>query len=153
MNPKALAMNMSSINRPDVLRLEFPSMNGVGEVRAIASVYGALATGGSALGVRRATLDELETVVTPSFDAIFRLESAFTMGFMKPFPILPFGSTPRAYGHTGLGGSFGFADPDLGLGSADAMNRGGYSLPTDPREVALRDAVNTSTLQCSGAGT
>ena len=68
MNPKALAMNMSSINRPDVLRLEFPSMNGVGEVRAIAKVYGTLATGGSALGLSRATLDELETVVTPSFD-------------------------------------------------------------------------------------
>jgi len=143
-NPKAVATNMSSINRPDVLRLEFPSMNGVGEVRAIATVYGELATGGSALGLTRATLDELETVVTPSFDEIFRLDSAFTMGFMKPFPILPFGSTPKAYGHTGLGGSFGFADPDTGLGYAYAMNRGGYSLPTDPREIALRDAVYKS---------
>ena len=93
MNPKALAMNMASINRPDVLRLEFPSMNGVGEARAIAKVYGALATGGSELGIGRATLDELEAVVSPSFDQIFRLDSAFTMGFMKPFPILPFGST------------------------------------------------------------
>ena len=120
-------------------------MNGVGEVRAIAKVYGALATGGSELGLVRATLDELETVVTPSFDEIFRLDSAFTMGFMKPFPILPFGSTPRSYGHTGLGGSFGFADPDIGLGYAYAMNRGGYSLPTDPRELALRDAVYRST--------
>jgi CubicO group peptidase (beta-lactamase class C family) len=144
-NPKALAMNMSSINRPDVLRLEFPSMNGVGEVRAIAKVYSALATGASELGLGRATLDELETVVTPSFDHIFRLDSAFAMGFMKPFPILPFGSTARSYGHTGLGGSFGFADPDLGLGYAYAMNRGGYSLPTDPRELALRDALYKST--------
>jgi len=144
-NPKALAMNMSSINRPEVLRLELPSMNGVGEVRAIAKVYGALATGGSELGLVRATLDELERVVIPSFDEIFRLESAFAMGFMKPFPILPFGSTARSYGHTGLGGSFGFADPDTGLGYAYAMNRGGYSLPTDPREIALRDAVSRST--------
>jgi CubicO group peptidase (beta-lactamase class C family) len=144
-NPKALAMNMSSINRPDVLSLDFPSMNGVGEVRAIAKVYGELATGGSSLRLGRATIDELETVVTPSFDQIFRLDSAFTMGFMKPFPILPFGSTPKAYGHTGLGGSFGFADPDVGLGYAYAMNRGGYSLPTDPREIALRDAVYRST--------
>jgi CubicO group peptidase (beta-lactamase class C family) len=143
-NPKALAMNMSSINRPDVLRLEFPSMNGVGEVRAIAKVYSDLATGGSELGLARTTLDELESVVPPRFDEIFRLDSAFTMGFMKPFPILPFGSTARSYGHTGLGGSFGFADPDIGLGYAYAMNRGGYSLPTDPREIALRDAVYRS---------
>ncbi len=64
------------------------------------------------------------------------------MGFMKPFPILPFGTGPRAYGHTGLGGSFGFADPDGGLGYADAMNHGGYSLPADPREIAVRDAFH-----------
>lgn len=145
MNPKALAMNMSSINRPEVLRLEFPSMNGVGEVRAIAKVYNELATGGAKLGLARATLDELETVVSPRFDEIFRLDSAFTMGFMKPFPILPFGATARSFGHTGLGGSFGFADPDIGLGYAYAMNRGGYSLPTDPREIALRHAVYRST--------
>ena len=66
MNPKALATNMSSINRPDVLRLEFPSMNGVGEARAIAKVYGTLATGGSELGLVRATVDELEAVVAPA---------------------------------------------------------------------------------------
>ena len=63
------------------------------------------------------------------------------MGFMKPFPILPFGSSGRSYGHTGMGGSFGFADPAAKLGYAYAMNRGGFSLPTDPREVALRTAV------------
>lgn len=146
MNPRELAMNMACINQPHVLRLEFPSMNGVGEVRAIARVYGSLATGGAELGLARATLDELEAEVPAGPDLIFRLDSAFTMGFMKPFPILPFGTSGRAYGHTGLGGSFGFADPDTGLGYAYAMNRGGYSLPTDPRELALRQAVD----ECAG---
>ena len=140
-NPKELAMNMSSINRPDVLRLEFPSMNGVGEARAIAKVYGSMADGGAELGLTRATLDEVEAECPAGFDVIFRLRSAFAMGFMKPFPILPFGSSGRSYGHTGMGGSFGFADPAAKLGYAYAMNRGGYSLPTDPREIALRTAV------------
>ncbi len=144
MNPRELAMNMSSINRPEVLRLEFPSMNGVGDARSIARIYGALATGGLELGLTRATLDELEADVPAAFDVIFRLDSAFAMGFMKPFPILPFGSSARSYGHTGLGGSFGFADPDAKIGYAYAMNRGGYSLPTDPREIALRNAVYQS---------
>ena len=45
---------------------------------------------------------------------------------MKPFPILPFGSSPRAYGHTGSGGSFAFADPETGIGYAYVMNRNGY---------------------------
>lgn len=144
MNPKELAMNMSSINRPDVLRLEFPSMNGVGDARSIARIYGSLAAGGLELGLTRATLDELEADVPAGFDVIFRLDSAFAMGFMKPFPILSFGSSGRSYGHTGLGGSFGFADPDAKIGYAYAMNRGGYSLPTDPRETALRNAVYES---------
>jgi CubicO group peptidase (beta-lactamase class C family) len=143
-NPRLLATKMATINRRDVLALEFPSMNGVGEVRAIAKVYGALATGGSALGLRQATVDELEAEAPVGFDRVFRLDSAFTMGFMKPFPILPFGTSSRSYGHTGMGGSFGFADPDRGIGYAYAMNRGGHSLPTDPREFALRNALYES---------
>ena len=35
-------------------------MNGVGEARAIAKVYGCLATGGGALGLRTSTIAELE---------------------------------------------------------------------------------------------
>ena len=140
-NPKVLAMNMATINRRDLLRVEFPSMNGIGEVRAIAKVYGTLATGGSALGLHKATVDELEAEAPVGFDEVFRLDSAFAMGFMKPFPILPFGTSARAYGHSGMGGSFGFADPESGIGYAYAMNRGGYSLPTDPRELAVRSAM------------
>jgi CubicO group peptidase (beta-lactamase class C family) len=140
-NPRLLAMNASNINRRDILRAEFPSMNGVGEVRAIAKVYGELTIGGAGLGLRQETIDELERDVPASFDVVFRLDSAFTMGFMKPFPLLRFGASPRAYGHSGLGGSFAFSDPDAGVGYAYAMNRAGYSLPTDPREVVLREAV------------
>jgi CubicO group peptidase (beta-lactamase class C family) len=107
-------------------------------------VYGALACGGEALGVGRATLDEIERTVEPKFDRIFGLESAFSFGFMKPFPILRFGSSGRAFGHTGSGGSFGYADPDARLGYAYVMNRAGYALPTDPRELAVRAAVDAA---------
>ncbi|MEM7285077.1 MAG: serine hydrolase [Actinomycetota bacterium] len=46
-------------------------------------------------------------------------------------------------GHTGSGGSFAFADPETGTGYAYVMNRAGYSLPADPRELALRRALET----------
>ena len=143
-NPKVLAMKPANVNRRDVLRLEFPSMNGVGDARAIAKAYGAAGMGGARLGLSRDTIGELERPTQPIFDEVFRLESAFAFGLMKPFPLLAFGSTPRAYGHTGLGGSFGYADPDAAMGYAFVTNRAGHSLPTDRRETAVRDALYRS---------
>jgi CubicO group peptidase (beta-lactamase class C family) len=110
-------------------------------VRSIAKAYGCFATGGHALGIAPTTLTELERAVPESRDRILKVDTAFSMGFMKPFTMLPFGSSTRAFGHTGLGGSFGFADPDLGLGYAYGLNRGGVGVPTDPREAALREAL------------
>jgi CubicO group peptidase (beta-lactamase class C family) len=146
-NPKILA-RASDINRRDLLRLELPSVNGVGHARAIATAYGAFATGAPQLGLDRRTRDLLEAPPRPpahgSRDRILCVDTAYGFGFMKPFPILPFGSSMRAYGHTGTGGSFGFADPDRGLGYAYVMNRAGFSVPTDRRELALRTALATS---------
>ena len=60
----------------------------------------------------------------------------------KKAPALEFGSSSRAFGHPGAGGSFAFADPDTATGYAYVMNRAGYSLPTDPREESLREALD-----------
>jgi len=139
-NPRALT-KLPDINKREILELELPSVNGTGTARAVASVYGDLAIGAPRLGIGRSTLDWFEQTVEPSMDRVFGLESAFVGGFMKPFPMLPFGTSSRVYGHTGSGGSFGYADPDAGLGYCYAMNRAGYSLPTDDRELALRNAV------------
>jgi CubicO group peptidase (beta-lactamase class C family) len=146
-NPKALT-RVTDINRRDLLRLELPSVNGTGTARGLAAVYASAATGGAALGLDRRTVDELEgPAVAPSGgsrDLVLRVDTAYRFGLMKPFPMLPFGSSPRAYGHTGLGGSFAYADPDRGLGYAYVLNRTGYAVPTDPREVAVRRAVEES---------
>ncbi len=139
-NPKAIT-KLPDINSRRLLELELPSVNGTGTARALATIYGDLATGGARLGITPATIRELERPKTPAHDQILGIESAFRFGFMKPFPILPFGTSARAYGHSGSGGSFAYADPDSGTGYAYVMNRNGYSLPTDPREIALRNAL------------
>jgi CubicO group peptidase (beta-lactamase class C family) len=69
------------------------------------------------------------------------VDAVFSLGFFKPFPKFRFGSSEKAFGHNGMGGSFGFADPDSGIGFAYAMNRCGFHPWSDPRELALRQAV------------
>ena len=140
-NPKALRA-IADVNNRELLRLELPSVTGTGEVRAVARVYGSLATGGHELALRSTTLNEIEQDVKPTRDLVIRIDTSFTMGFMKRF--VPFGSGPRAFGHTGAGGSFGFADPDTGVGYAYAMNRAGWAVPFDPRDIALREALSRS---------
>jgi len=53
-----------------------------------------------------------------AFLLLFAGASAVSLGFMKPFPKFVFGSSEKAFGTPGLGGSFGFADPDTGIGFA-----------------------------------
>ncbi len=73
---------------------------------------------------------------------MLRLPTQYSLGYVKPFPAFRFGSASgTAFGTMGLGGSFGFADPDAGIGFAYASNRLGFHLWDDPREVALREAL------------
>lgn len=65
----------------------------------------------------------------------------YSLGFCKPVPMVQFGSSDKAFGTPGFGGSFGFADPDTGVGFSYVMNRLGFHLASDPRELALRQAV------------
>jgi CubicO group peptidase (beta-lactamase class C family) len=149
-NPRVLGL-INNYNRRELLRLEIPAANGTGRVRDIASAYGELATGGRRLGITSVTLDALaNSAVPPSgglMDVVLRLESIFSLGYVKPFPSFRFGSSAGlAYGTPGAGGSFAFADPDTGVGFAYAMNRSGFHLWDDPREVRLRSALYESVL-------
>jgi CubicO group peptidase (beta-lactamase class C family) len=72
---------------------------------------------------------------------VLNVTTNFALGFAKPLPQFSFGSTDKAFGTPGFGGSFGFADPDTGIGFAYVMNRLGFHLYSDPRELALRNAL------------
>jgi CubicO group peptidase (beta-lactamase class C family) len=71
---------------------------------------------------------------------VVHVDSAFSLGFLKPAPICVFGSSDNAFGTPGFGGSFGFADPDTGIGYAYVMNKLGFHV-VDPRELALGQAL------------
>ena len=125
------------------LEVEVPAGNGVGTARSIARAYSAFADGGAELGITPATFARLTEPpeVARSRDEVLGVPSSFSLGFLRPGPELSFGSSPRAFGAPGAGGSFAFADPDARLGYAYVMNKLDFYLSDDPREKALRDAV------------
>jgi len=125
------------------LEVEVPAGNGVGTARAMARAYSAFAEGGTELGITPETFARVTAppeVARPR-DEVLGVPSYFSLGFLRPGPNVSFGSSPRALGAPGAGGSFAFADPDARLGYAYVMNKLDFYLEDDPREKALRDAV------------
>jgi CubicO group peptidase (beta-lactamase class C family) len=134
------------------LEVEIPAGNGVGTARAIARAYSAFAEGAGELGITQATLANLTAThqVQRARDEVMGVPSWISLGFLKPGPELGFGTSQRAFGTPGAGGSFGFADPDTRLSFAYVMNNMEYQMFDDPREKALRDAVHRSIRRLSG---
>jgi len=148
LRPRSLlrrSMIFSDLNMNDrsTLEVELPAGNGVGTARAIARAYSAFAEGGAEIGITPETFARVTAppeVARPR-DEVVGLPSYFSLGFMRPGPDVEFGSSPRAFGAPGAGGSFAFADPDAHLGFAYVMNKMDFYLSNDPREKPLRDAV------------
>ena len=124
--------------------LEIPAGGGVGTARAIAHAYSAFANGGKELGLRPETIKELTAAAAPAthgfYDECIKAEVQFSLGFMKPNSGFPFGSV-SAFGHPGAGGSLGFAAPEAQIGYAYVPNRKSTTMGGDPRDVALRRAL------------
>jgi CubicO group peptidase (beta-lactamase class C family) len=95
------------------------------------------------LGITPETFDRVTAPppVARRNDEVLGVTSYFSLGFLRPGPDPFFGSSPRAFGAPGAGGSFAFADPDAHLGFAYVMNRMDFYLVNDPREKVIRDAV------------
>ena len=135
--------------------LEVPSGGVVGTARAIAHVYSVFATGGRELGLRRETLDLLAAPATPPargfYDECMKADGIqFSLGFMKPSTVWPFGSA-SSFGSPGSGGSLGFADPTAGVGYAYVTSQMGTQLTGDPRDAALRKALYSAIPGSPGA--
>jgi CubicO group peptidase (beta-lactamase class C family) len=135
----------ADLDKPAYRAVEIPAGGGIGQVRSIARAYADLAAGGPELGLSERTLEELTAPPRPPSgnprDLVLWVPAAYSLGFVRPTGDFLFGRGQRSLGHPGAGGSFGFADPDAGVGFAYAPNRLGHHLRDDPREKALRDAL------------
>ena len=134
--------DMDFTRRPS-FEIELPAGNGVGTARAIARAYSAFAEGGAELGLTRETMDRITEPYEFAHpkDEVIGVPAWYSLGFLRPGPEVSFGSSERAFGTPGAGGSFGFADPDGHIGYAYVMNKLDFWLVDDPREKSLRDAL------------
>jgi CubicO group peptidase (beta-lactamase class C family) len=141
----AREVNGLDMNDRRWLRLPLPSTNGVGDARSIARIYSMLATGGGELGLSADIAREIVSApdVPPGGDrdAVMGVGGAWRLGFIQPSRDFLFSPSPDAFGMPGLGGSFGFCDPQLGLGYAYTPNRLGVLPFDDRRDRRLRRAL------------
>jgi CubicO group peptidase (beta-lactamase class C family) len=110
----------------------------------MARAYSVFATGGRELQLRPETLQVLSAPAIPAthgfYDECLMGEVRFSLGFMKPSSLWPFGNE-GSFGSPGSGGSLGFSDPKAGIGYAYVTNQMGTTLTGDPRDLALRNAL------------
>jgi len=135
LNPPALS-GIGTVNTRAWRAAEIPSANGHATARAVAKFYAALGRGVLA----PVTLREATTEHSAGDDFVLARPSRFGLGFQLTQPERPLGPGPAGFGHFGVGGSVGFADPEAGLAFGYVMNR---SVPgwLNPRNRALIDAV------------
>lgn len=121
---------------------ELPSANGFSNARALAGLYGNLLPSRS--GARRLispeTLAKATAPQIEGIDLVLGGPSRWAAGFLLNAHGV-YGPNPNAFGHSGWGGSFGFADPKAGLAAGYSMNQMGEQLQGDPRAMSLIEAV------------
>jgi CubicO group peptidase (beta-lactamase class C family) len=128
---------------------EIPSANGVTNARALAGMYAALANPDRGI-VDDEAIATMGTVASAtSLDATMLVPTRFALGFVKSMDNRHLDGadrdgvvlSERAFGHVGMGGSLGFADPGARLSFGYTMNRQGLAVGLDARGQSLVDAT------------
>ena len=122
-----------------------PAMNGVATARSLAKMYAALSMGGELDGVRLVS-DEIvrksAEVQTKRADKVVFYPLHWKLGYHRTDAFLM--DVPEAFGHFGLGGAGGWANPELKLSFALVHSGFPGSIPGQTRTVMMTAAVYES---------
>lgn len=143
------------IDTRDAHAAELPAFGGIGNARALAGMYRSLALGGAVDGVQ--IVDDVELVAmgavasATSVDTTMLVPTRWSLGFVKTVDNSAREPGDRdgvilaeeAFGHVGMGGSIGFADPPARMSFGYTMNRQGMTTGLDERAQSLIDATYT----------
>jgi CubicO group peptidase (beta-lactamase class C family) len=128
---------------------EMGAIGGITNARGLAGMYRPLSLGGGDL-VSVEQLRLMGTIVAAtSVDAVLLVPSRWALGYVKTIDnrYLPPADqegmflSEEAFGHPGMGGSLGFADPRARISFGYTMNRQGTGLGVNERGQSLVDAV------------
>jgi hypothetical protein len=141
----------ADFNSREIHAAEIGSANGITNARGLAGMYAPLANGGGAL-VSPDRVHRMGRVSAATHsDAVLCQPMRFAMGFMTSTDNRSEGVGSSgadslilgesAFGHVGMGGSVGFADPAQGLSMGYTMNRMGAGILVGERGQSLIDAA------------
>jgi CubicO group peptidase (beta-lactamase class C family) len=132
---------------------EVPAANGIMTARDLARLYACFAGYGELDGVRllsEARVRTMSALQTQRPDRVIILPVGWALGYMTGgLAGWPQGPRTTAFGHAGLGGSVGFADPEIGMGFGFVPNLMSADLVGYGRTAALAEAARTC---CERAG-
>jgi CubicO group peptidase (beta-lactamase class C family) len=132
---------------------ELGGMGGIASACGLACLYTPLAVGGGSLVSRDAIVRMSQPAVATSQDALLLIPTRFSLGFMTSMDNRRRGPRangssvvlgPTAFGHVGMGGSLGFADPAERIGFGYVMNSHGEGILLNDKGQSLVDATYTS---------
>jgi CubicO group peptidase (beta-lactamase class C family) len=125
-------------NTRAVRAAEIPAAGGVGDARSVARMYAACINQVDGTRILDATqLSDATTQRTSGPDIVLLdLDLQWGLGFLVPSSLLQLGG-PGSFGHFGMGGSMGWADPDAELAFGYVMNRMAMGMAGDRRSYRL----------------
>jgi CubicO group peptidase (beta-lactamase class C family) len=133
-----------TLNHPKGWAAGVFSASGIGDARSIARLYGLLSSGGELAGNRLVSSRSIKRHCTERFrghDVLSGDPSRVALGYMLAAGAFVLGRHEGSFGHGGLGGALGFADPVLQLGFGYVMNKLIFTVGSDPRAQALITAL------------
>jgi len=134
---------------PRLHAAEIPGAGGIGDARSLARLYGACVSevkSASGEPFRVFGPEQLDRALAPQTSGpdqvLMGLDLQWGLGFMLNRGLVAAAGLggPRSFGHFGMGGSSGWADPDLELGMGYVMNRMDIGTTGDTRSYRLMQA-------------
>ena len=130
---------------PAFWRACLPAMNGVATARSVARMYAALSLGGEIDGARLVspeTIEKAAEVQTRRADKVTIYPLHWKLGYHRTDALLL--AVPEAFGHFGLGGAGGWANPELKLSFAFVHSGFPMTIIGQTRTVTMTAAVYQS---------